>query len=93
LAAREVAVGALATVYAVSSEGNALAGLIAQQWSLPTALALLAWYVVAPQCLSTLATIKRETGGWAMPLGVASAYFGLAYAAAGLTYTVARAWL
>ncbi|MBH9577378.1 ferrous iron transporter B [Inhella proteolytica] len=91
LAAREVAVGALATVYAVSSEGHALTGLIAQQWSLPTALALLAWYVVAPQCLSTLATIKRETGGWAMPLGVATAYFGLAYGAAGLTYVLARA--
>ncbi|WP_374436274.1 ferrous iron transporter B [Inhella sp.] len=93
LAAREVAVGALATVYAVSSEGNALAGLIAQQWSLPTALALLAWYVVAPQCLSTLATMKRETGGWALPLGVATAYFGLAYGAAGLTHALARASL
>jgi len=89
LAAREVAVGALATVYALSAEGDALAGLIAQQWSLPTALALLAWYVLAPQCLSTLATIKRETGGWAMPLAVAGGFFLLAYLAAGVTYQLA----
>jgi len=91
LAAREVAVGALATVYALSAEGDALAGLIAQQWSLPTALALLAWYVVAPQCLSTLATLKRESGGWALPLWVASALFLLAYGAAGATYHLASA--
>ena len=89
LAAREVAVGALATVYALSAEGDALAGLIAQQWSLPTALALLAWYVLAPQCLSTLATIKREAGGWAMPLAVAAGFFLLAYLAAGATYQLA----
>jgi ferrous iron transport protein B len=65
LAAREVAVGALGTVYALSAGGSDVSGaltpLIAQSWSLPTALSLLAWYVFAPQCLSTLATVKRET--------------------------------
>ncbi|MBB5205728.1 ferrous iron transport protein B [Inhella inkyongensis] len=89
LAAREVAVGALATVYALSAEGDALSQALAQQWSLATALALLAWYVVAPQCLSTLAAIRRESGSWRMPLGVAAAYFGLAYLVAGLTYRMA----
>ncbi|HOG04250.1 MAG TPA: ferrous iron transporter B, partial [Accumulibacter sp.] len=72
LAAREVAVSALGTVYALAAAGEdtaqALAPLIAANWSLATALSLLAWYVFAPQCLSTLATVKRETGGWTMPL-------------------------
>ncbi|MCM0043957.1 MAG: ferrous iron transporter B, partial [Burkholderiaceae bacterium] len=66
-----------------------LTPLIAGDWSLATALALLAWYVFAPMCLSTLATIKRETGGWAMA-GAAAAYlFALAYLAAFITYRVA----
>jgi ferrous iron transport protein B len=68
MAAREVAVSALGTVYALSATGDdtrAGAGaLIASSWSLATALSLLAWYVFAPQCLSTLAAVKRETGGW-----------------------------
>jgi len=90
MAAREVAVSSLATVYALSASqdnaAEALAPLLAQQWRLATALSLLAWFVFAPQCLSTLAAIKRETGGWKMPL-IATAYlFALAYAAAWLTY-------
>ena len=72
LAAREVAVSALGTVYALSATGDdtaqALAPLIAHGWSLATALSLLAWFVFAPQCLATLAAVKRETGGWRMPL-------------------------
>ena len=72
LAAREVAVGALGTVYALSAAGDdvagALAPLIASGWSLATALSLLAWYVFAPQCLSTLAVVKRETNSWRYPL-------------------------
>ncbi len=36
---------------------------LAQNWTLPTALSFLAWYVFAPQCTSTLAVIKREAGG------------------------------
>ena len=94
LAAREVAVSSLATVYALSSTATqdtaqALSPLIAQSWSLATALSLLAWYVFAPQCLSTLATVKRETGGWTMPLVMASYLFALAYAASFITYRVA----
>ena len=93
LAAREVAVGALGTVYALSATGEdtaqALVPLISQTWSLATALSLLAWYVFAPQCLSTLATVKRETGGWTMPLLMAGYLFALAYAASYITYRVA----
>ena len=96
LAAREVAVGALGTVYALSATGDdtaqALTPLIAQSWSLATALSLLAWYVFAPQCLSTLATVKRETGGWTMPLLMAGYLFALAYAASFITYRLALAW-
>ena len=70
---------------------GALGGLISQSWSLPTAFSLLAWFVFAPQCLSTLATVKRETGGWAAPLAMAGYLFALAYAAAFVTYRVALA--
>jgi ferrous iron transport protein B len=95
LAAREVAVSSLATVYALSAAGKdaaqALGPIIAQGWSLATALSLMAWYVFAPQCLSTLATIKRETGGWKMPVIAASYLFGLAYLASFITYRLAVA--
>jgi ferrous iron transport protein B len=95
LAAREVAVGALGTVYALSATGadmsGALTPLIAQSWSLPTALSLLAWYVFAPQCLSTLATVKRETNSWRYPIFMAAYLFGLAYAASWVTFRVASA--
>jgi ferrous iron transport protein B len=95
LAAREVAVSSLGTVYALaagSDTAQALTPLIANSWSLPTALSLLAWYVFAPQCLSTLATVKRETGGWTMPLVMAGYLFALAYAASFVTYRLAL-WL
>ena len=59
-------------------------------WPLPTALALLAWYVFAPQCVATLAAVRRETGGWKVPVGMAAYLFALAYVAAGLTYHGAR---
>jgi ferrous iron transport protein B len=95
LAAREVAVGALGTVYALSATGTDVSGaltpLIAHSWSLPTALSLLAWYVFAPQCLSTLATVKRETNSWRYPLIMAAYLFGLAYAGSWITYHVALA--
>ena len=72
LAAREVAVGALGTVYAMSAAGDDLSAqlepVIASGWSLATACSLLAWYVFAPQCLSTLAVVKRETNSWRYPL-------------------------
>jgi ferrous iron transport protein B len=99
LAAREVAVGALGTVYSMSSAmsgaaeqaSEALLPVIAAQWSLATGLALLAWYVFAPQCLSTLAVVKRETGGWRTPILMASYLFALAYLAAFVTYRAALA--
>ena len=95
MAAREVAVSALGTVYALAASGEeaaqALAPLIAQSWSLATALSLLAWFVFAPQCLATLATVKRETGGWTMPLVMAGYLFALAYGASLITYRVALA--
>jgi ferrous iron transport protein B len=90
LAAREVAVSALGTVYALSGVGGnteqALSPLIATYWSMATALSLLAWYVFAPQCLATLAAVKRETGGWTMPLLMAGYLFALAYIASFITY-------
>jgi ferrous iron transport protein B len=96
LAAREVAVGALGTVYALSSTqgdvSGALTPLIANSWSLATALSLLAWYVFAPQCLSTLATVRRETNSWRLPIVMAAYQFGLAYLGALITYRVAL-WL
>ncbi|MBN8510151.1 MAG: ferrous iron transporter B [Burkholderiales bacterium] len=92
LAAREVAVGALGTVYALSAAGDAvadsLAPIIAAQWSTATAYALLVWYVFAPQCLSTLAVTRRETNSWRWPALMAGYLFALAYAAAFVTYRV-----
>ena len=97
MAAREVAISALGTVYALSATGPAAADtlgpMLAQQWSLPTALSMLAWYVFAPQCLSTLATLKRESGGWTIPLIATTYLFGLAYLAAFITYRTALALL
>jgi ferrous iron transport protein B len=95
LAAREVAVGALGTVYSLSAAGDAVAEqlgpVIARGWSLATALSLLAWYVFAPQCFSTLAAVKRETNSWRYPLAMAVYQFALAYAAAFITYRAALA--
>ena len=95
LAAREVAVGALGTVYALSATGENVSGaltpLITHSWSLPTALSLLAWYVFAPQCLSTLATVKRETNSWRYPIIMAAYLFALAYLGSFITFRVATA--
>jgi ferrous iron transport protein B len=95
LAAREVAVGALGTVYSMSAAGDsvaaALAPIIAKGWSLATAYSLLAWYVFAPQCISTLAVVKRETNSWRYPLLMAGYLFALAYVASFVTYRVTLA--
>jgi len=94
LAAREVAVSALGTVYAMSGSADvagALAPVISHSWSLATGLSLLAWYVFAPQCLSTLAVVKRETNSWTYPLAMAGYLFALAYLGALITYRVALA--
>lgn len=95
MAAREVAISALGTVYALSATGasasDTLGPLLAQQWSLPTALSMLAWYVFAPQCISTIATLKRESGGWTIPVIATTYLFVLAYLAAFITYRAALA--
>ncbi|WKE66510.1 ferrous iron transporter B [Gallaecimonas kandeliae] len=97
MAAREVAVSALGTVYAMSGSEDAVANqlgmLIGAQWSLPTALALLAWYVYAPQCISTLAVIRRETNSWKVMLGAMAYLFALAYGAAFATFHIASSLL
>jgi ferrous iron transport protein B len=94
MAAREVAVSSLATVYALSAADDeaaaqALSPLISDGWTLATALSLLVWYIYAPMCISTLATIKRETNSWKQ-MGFATIYlFAMAYAASLITYQVA----
>ncbi len=96
MAAREVAVSAIATVYALddpedSKSEEKLAVKLGRNWSLATALAFLAWFVFAPQCISTIAVTRRETNGWKWPLFMVSYLFALAYVAAGLTYWLAVA--
>ena len=97
MAAREVAVSSLATTYAVSAPDDAavavkLGDQLRANWSLPTALAFLAWFVFAPQCMSTIAVTRRETNGWKWPAFMLAYLFGLAYIFAGLTYWTA-VWL
>ena len=93
-AAREVAVAALGTVYAVSDAGanvGALSAQLVQHWSLATGLSFLAWYVFAPQCASTLAVVKRETNSWLWPTVMFTYMVTLAYAAAFIVYHTAVA--
>lgn len=96
LAAREIAVSALGTVYSLSATAEdaaqALTPLIVQTWSLPTAFSLLAWYVFAPQCLSTIAAVKRETNGYKIPAIMLGYLFALAYLASWLTFRIST-WL
>lgn len=94
MAAREVAVASLGTVYAIEGGNEAaeqVGQMLAGQWSFATALAFLAWYVFAPQCASTLAVIKRETGGWRWVLITFFYMLSMAYLAAFVTYRVALA--
>ncbi|MEY3269645.1 MAG: hypothetical protein RL480_2405 [Pseudomonadota bacterium] len=97
MAAREVAVSALGTVYSLQGvDEDHAQGLIDRlrgTWSLPTALAFLAWFVFAPQCISTLAVTRRETGGWRWPAFMFAYLFAAAYAAAGFSYWTAVALL
>lgn len=94
MAAREVAVSSLATIYSIADTDadTKLSELISSQWSLPTALAFLAWFVFAPQCLSTFAIIRKETNSWKWPLFAFGYLFVLAYVAAGLTFHTATAF-
>lgn len=94
LAAREVAVSSLATVYALSAADDAaatqaLTPIISDGWSLATALSLLVWFIYAPQCISTWATIRRETNSWWLMAINAGYLFALAYLASFATYQVA----
>lgn len=94
MAAREVAVASLGTVYAIEGGKEAaeqIGQVLAGKWSLATALALLAWYIFAPQCASTLAVIKRETGGWRWMIVTFLYMLALAYIAAFITYRIALA--
>jgi len=92
MAAREVAVASLATTYAVDAgddeeaQALALGDRLKATWTLPMALSFLAWFVFAPQCLSTIAVARRETNGWKWPLFMLAYLFGLAYIFAGITY-------
>ena len=93
MAAREVAVAALGTVYSIEGGKEAaeqIGQVLASKWSLATALSLLAWYIFAPQCASTLAVIKRETGGWRWMWITFFYMLALAYAASLITYNIAR---
>lgn len=94
MAAREVVVSSLATVYALSAADDtaaaqALSPIISDTWSLATALSLLVWFIYAPQCIATLATIRRETGSWKQVALSAGYLFALAYLASFVTYQVA----
>jgi ferrous iron transport protein B len=96
MAAREVAVSAIATVYAIDAEDEAAAGQQLEErlqgaWPLPTALAFLAWFVFAPQCISTIAVTRRETNSWKWPGVMVGYLFAVAYIAAGATYWTATA--
>jgi ferrous iron transport protein B len=94
MAAREVAVAALGTVYAVADPEAAtslLGATLAAQWSLATGLAFLAWYVFAPQCVATLGVVKRETNSWTWPTVMFVYMVALAYLASFITYNAAKA--
>ena len=96
MAAREVMVSSLATVYAVAAASDdaaseALHGLIAQDWSVATGLSLLVWFIYAPQCISTLATIRRETHSWKQTAFATGYLFALAWMAAFVAYRIAVA--
>lgn len=93
MAAREVAVSAIGTVYAIDDTDGSGTDRITDQirgrWTLPTALAFLMWFVFAPQCISTIAVTRRETNGWKWPLFMVGYLFAAAYIMAGLTYWLA----
>lgn len=97
MAAREVLVASLGVVYALSvtdedAVTQGLSQLISQgdlKWSLATGLSLLVWFIYAPHCLATLATVKRETGSWKTVAGMTAYLFGLAYLMSFITYQIA----
>ncbi len=92
-----MAVSSLAQTYAVDAADDEdaqaveLGDRLKTRWTLPMALAFLAWFVFAPQCMSTIAVTRRETNGWKWPIFMLTYLFGLAYVAAGVTYWIAVA--
>ncbi|GAA4215459.1 ferrous iron transporter B [Sphingomonas endophytica] len=94
MAAREVAVAAIGTAYAIddtedASGAKSLVDHLRGRWSLPTALAFLMWFVFAPQCISTIAVTRRETNGWRWPVFMLAYLFVTAYVMAGITFWLA----
>lgn len=94
MAAREVVVSALGTAYAMEGEegdvDEQLRERITNEWPLATKLSLLLWMVFAPQCLSTFAVVKRETGSWKQMWIMGGYLFGLAYIASFITYQLSN---
>ena len=95
MAAREVVIAALGVIYAMSGDENIVTQSLLSQisgpdgWGLATGLSLLVWFIFAPHCLATLATIRRETGSWKQPVIMATYLFALAYIFSFITYQVA----
>ena len=95
MAAREVIIAALGVIYAMSGDEDTVTQTLLSQisgpdgWGLATGLSLLVWFVFAPHCLATLATIKRETGSWKQPIIMATYLFSLAYFFSFVTYQIA----
>jgi ferrous iron transport protein B len=87
-AAREVFVGTMATIYAVEDDPDSPRGLKAIKFSYPVAFSLLIFYVFALQCMSTVAIVRQETGGWKWPFIQFVAFTALAYFASWITYVV-----
>ncbi|HOY77084.1 MAG TPA: ferrous iron transporter B [Hyphomonadaceae bacterium] len=93
MAAREAAVSSLGLIYAlgeVDETSQALQTVLAAQWTLPMALSFIAWYVYAPQCFATLATVRRETNSWKWTGFMFAYLIGLAYVASFITFNVAK---
>ena len=94
MAAREVIIAALGVIYAMSGDENAVTQTLLSQisgpdgWGLATGMSLLVWFIFAPHCLATLATIRRETGSWKQPTIMAIYLFSLAYLFSFITYQV-----
>ena len=94
MAAREVIIAALGVIYAMSGDEDAVTQTLLSQisgpdgWGLATGMSLLVWFIFAPHCLATLATIRRETGSWKQPTIMAVYLFSLAYLFAFITYQV-----
>ena len=95
MAAREVVIAALGVIYAMSGDEDTVTQSLLSQisgpdgWGLATGLSLLVWFIFAPHCLATLATIRRETGSWKQPIIMATYLFALAYIFSFITYQVA----